>query len=170
VVFDGGDFSLAQFSGGEADFSDAQFCDGIGYFNGVRFSGGKVDFTSVRFGGGKVDFSDAQFCDGIVDFNYARFSGGEIDFSRVYDCTVPPEFPWTDTPSPGVKLRVRAGKLIRPAVDLSEPWWVRMPNLFIRSYTSRMATSCSGHYSTSWWRWRKTATQHFRGLRVPSVD
>jgi hypothetical protein len=36
VVFDGGDFSRARFSGGKV------------YFNDARFSGGKVDFSDVR--------------------------------------------------------------------------------------------------------------------------
>jgi hypothetical protein len=33
-----------------------------------------------------------------------EFSGGEVDFSRPRDWSVPPEFTWTDTPPPGVKL------------------------------------------------------------------
>jgi hypothetical protein len=37
VVFDGGDFSVIEFSGGTVDF------------RGARFSGGKVDFSGVWF-------------------------------------------------------------------------------------------------------------------------
>src|SRR5215813_11848848 len=64
AVFDGGDFSDAQFSGGRVDFT------------GAGFSGGRVDFTSAGFSGGRVDFSDAQFSGGTVDFSDAGFSGG----------------------------------------------------------------------------------------------
>jgi Pentapeptide repeats (9 copies) len=45
VVFDGGDFRHARFSGGTVDF------------RGARFSGGEVNFGRARFSGGAVDFS-----------------------------------------------------------------------------------------------------------------
>ena len=64
VVFDGGDFSDARFSGGIVDFSDA------------RFSSGTVDFSLAQFSGGTVDFGDAKFSGGDVDFSDAKFSGG----------------------------------------------------------------------------------------------
>ena len=49
VIFDGGDFGGAEFSGGEV------------YFTGAEFSGGTVDFTTrVTFSGGAVDFSQAR--------------------------------------------------------------------------------------------------------------
>jgi uncharacterized protein YjbI with pentapeptide repeats len=48
VVFDGGDFSRARFSGGEVDFSDAEF------------SGGAVRFSNAEFSGAEVVFYDAQ--------------------------------------------------------------------------------------------------------------
>ena len=51
-----------------------------------------------------VDFDRAQFSGGEVSFNYAKFSGGTVDFSSARDWSVPPTFPWTDTPPPGVKL------------------------------------------------------------------
>src|SRR5215472_16169902 len=38
VVFDGGDFSGARFSGGEVTFRSAEFSGGQVYFSGVRFS------------------------------------------------------------------------------------------------------------------------------------
>ena len=46
VVFDGGDFGGAQFSGGTVDFS-------------AQFSGGAVSFVGAQFSGGTVDFSRA---------------------------------------------------------------------------------------------------------------
>ena len=60
VVFDGGDFDGAQFSGGAVDFI------------GARFSGGTVSFTAARFCGGTVDFRVARFCGGTVDFRHRR--------------------------------------------------------------------------------------------------
>ena len=45
VVFDGGDFGLAQFSGGTVNFYRAQFCGGTVGFRGAGFSGGTVDFS-----------------------------------------------------------------------------------------------------------------------------
>jgi hypothetical protein len=80
VVFDGGDFFGAVFSGGRVRFRDAVFSSGEVVFTGAVFSGGRVDFTAAGFSGGTVDFS------------------GPGDWSR------PPAFPWTDTPPPGVKL------------------------------------------------------------------
>ena len=67
VVFDGGDFGGAQFSGG------------IVLFNHAMFSGGRVDFGSAEFSGGMVDFSQAKFC-GRVSFSQTKFSGGDVDF------------------------------------------------------------------------------------------
>jgi uncharacterized protein YjbI with pentapeptide repeats len=70
VVFDGGDFGGARFSGGQVSFE------------GARFSGGRVDFEGARFSGGQVNFKAAQFSSGTVSFRYARFSGSKVDFSR----------------------------------------------------------------------------------------
>ena len=83
VVFDGGDFTDARFSGGTVDFSHARFSGGTVDFRLARFSGGTVDFSDARFSGGTVDFSNTQFSDGCwVDFSSARFSdGGTVDFS-----------------------------------------------------------------------------------------
>jgi uncharacterized protein YjbI with pentapeptide repeats len=80
VVFDGGDFSSAQFPGGEVSFSDAEFSGGEVSFSDVQFSGAKVDFNRAQFSGGTVDFIVAQFSGGTVHFSRARFSGGEVDF------------------------------------------------------------------------------------------
>jgi hypothetical protein len=116
VVFDGGDFHGAQFSEGIVLFSDAEFSDGKIEFGGAQFSGAWVAFGAARFSGGQIFFSWAKFSDGWVDFAVARFSGsavyfsgaefygGAVDFSDVDDWSVPPRFPWTDMPPPGVKL------------------------------------------------------------------
>ena len=93
VVFDGGDFRHAEFSGGTANFGGAEFSDGILSFYAARFSGGTVDFFAARFSGGTVDFgraefsggtvyfSTAEFSDGTVYLGSAEFSGGAVDFS-----------------------------------------------------------------------------------------
>jgi uncharacterized protein YjbI with pentapeptide repeats len=105
VVFDGGDFRSAQFSGGKVNFSGARFSAGLVdfdrakftgsrvYFNHARFSGGLVSFLGAKFSGGMVDFSNArfsarkvyfstaEFSGGTVRFNMAEFSGGTVDFS-----------------------------------------------------------------------------------------
>jgi hypothetical protein len=80
VVFDGGDFDGAQFSGGAVDFIGARFSGGTVSFTAARFCGGTVDFRVGRFSGGTVDFGTARFCGGTVDFRVARFCGGTVDF------------------------------------------------------------------------------------------
>jgi uncharacterized protein YjbI with pentapeptide repeats len=85
VVFDGGDFEGAIFSGGTVDFSSAVFSGGffqrseVVSFRAAKFSGAKVDF-SARFPDGKVDFSSAEFSGGEVSF-WADFSGSMVDFT-----------------------------------------------------------------------------------------
>jgi hypothetical protein len=83
VVFDGGDFSYARFSGGTVSFRYAQFVGGTVSFRGARFSGGTVDFGVAEFSGGTVSFSVAQFSTGgTVSFNAALFStGGTVWFN-----------------------------------------------------------------------------------------
>jgi hypothetical protein len=81
VVFDGGDFSGAQFSRGTVHFNGAQFSGGEVYFNDAQFSGGRVYFSDAQFSGGTVYFNDAQFSGGRVYFSDAQFSGGEVYFS-----------------------------------------------------------------------------------------
>ena len=44
AVFDGGDFSLARFSGGLVNFGNARFSGGWVSFVGAEFSGGRVGF------------------------------------------------------------------------------------------------------------------------------
>ena len=69
VVFDGGDFTEAQFSGGTI------------FFSGARFSGDAVHFSRAQFSGGKIYFNLAQVSDGMLDFTGAQFSGSEIYFN-----------------------------------------------------------------------------------------
>ena len=148
VVFDGGDFSRAQFSRGKVDFSKAQFSDGdVDFtsaqfsgstvdFNGSTFSGSKVHFTGALFSGGTVHFYSAEFSRGaivvfysakfsrgpVVDFRTAQFSGGKVDFSDPADWSFPPTFPWTNTPpiGPWTDTPPRGVKLPRKA-DQSPP-------------------------------------------------
>ena len=117
--FSGGivDFDAAEFSGGEVFFDGAEFSGGEVYFGYAKFSGSQVSFGSAEFYGGMVRFDEAEFSRGTVRFDYARFSGGtvrfsaaaefsggEVDFNGVANWSVPPTFPWTGTPPPGVKL------------------------------------------------------------------
>ena len=104
VVFDGGDFGGAEFSGGTVLFNGAEFSGDAVYFTGAKFSGGTVDFSVAEFSGGTVVFGRAEFSGGTFSFSAARFSGGTVSFSDPLDWSFPPEFPWTDTPPPGVKL------------------------------------------------------------------
>ncbi|GAA2557664.1 hypothetical protein GCM10010423_69200 [Streptomyces levis] len=104
VIFDGGDFSGAvfsggtvnffgaEFSGGKVDFSGAVFSGGGVFFRNVKISGGlvnfygamfsgtRVDFCDARVPGGKVTFRNAKISDGIVDFRNAELSGGTVSF------------------------------------------------------------------------------------------
>jgi uncharacterized protein YjbI with pentapeptide repeats len=98
VVFDGGDFRGAKFSGGEVsfrgagfsggrvDFGGAEFPGGRVYFVGAGFSGGEVDFGGAGFSGGEVDFGGAKFSGGTVSFDTAEFSGGEVNFRGAKFC------------------------------------------------------------------------------------
>ena len=116
VVFDGGDFSDARFSGGFVRFDDASFVSGEVSFSGAEFSGGSVSFLGAEFSGsrvsfsraklsggevyfggelfgpgavfsgGKVDFEGAEFSGGRVSFNGAVFSGGEVYFFHTEFC------------------------------------------------------------------------------------
>jgi uncharacterized protein YjbI with pentapeptide repeats len=81
VVFDGGDFTSAQFSGGVVSFAGAKFSGGMVSFAGAQFSGGTVDLFAAKFSGGTVNFDDAKFSGGRVSFDHAEFSGGTVSFS-----------------------------------------------------------------------------------------
>jgi uncharacterized protein YjbI with pentapeptide repeats len=80
VVFDGGDFIDARFSGGEVSFDNAEFPGGRVSFLGAKFSGARVSFQDAKFSGGEVVFSSAEFSGGIVGFGDAKFSGGRVIF------------------------------------------------------------------------------------------
>ena len=80
VVFDGGDFSAAVFSGNRVDFSDAKFVGPV-RFGVTQFCGSRVFFVRTEFAEGcRVLFNDAEFSDGSVSFQWAKFSGGHVDF------------------------------------------------------------------------------------------
>ena len=81
VVFDGGDFSGAKFSGGTVNFAGAEFSGGTVTFAGAKFSGARVNFFLAKFSGAKVDFAGARFSGGEVGFGYAEFSGGPVNFT-----------------------------------------------------------------------------------------
>jgi uncharacterized protein YjbI with pentapeptide repeats len=81
VVFDGGSFAGAVFSGGMVSFSHAEFSGGTVSFRRARFPGGTVNFYAARFSGGTVNFNDARFSGGKVYFSHAEFSGGTVSFS-----------------------------------------------------------------------------------------
>jgi uncharacterized protein YjbI with pentapeptide repeats len=80
VVFDGGDFTGARFSGGTVSFNGAKFSGGTVSFKAALFSGGTVSFIGAVFSGGHVDFRQGRFSGGRVRFDGAKFSGGEVSF------------------------------------------------------------------------------------------
>jgi uncharacterized protein YjbI with pentapeptide repeats len=94
VVFDGGDFTDARFSGGIVLFTDAVFSgarvsfrsavfSGVGVsFDSAVFSGGWVGFDSAVFSGGELGFDSAVFSGGWVGFDGAVFSGARVSFRR----------------------------------------------------------------------------------------
>jgi uncharacterized membrane-anchored protein YhcB (DUF1043 family) len=82
VIFDGGDFREAEFSGNFAVFDNAEFSGGTVRFNRAKFSGGHVYFGGAKFSGGTVRFELAEFSGGEVSFRGAELSGGRVEFSR----------------------------------------------------------------------------------------
>ncbi|QNP67992.1 pentapeptide repeat-containing protein [Streptomyces genisteinicus] len=80
VVFDGGGFGGAVFSGGRVNFVGATFSGAMVNFVGATFSGARVDFFGATFSGARVDFFGATFSGGTVDFGEATFSGGTVNF------------------------------------------------------------------------------------------
>ncbi|MGD6749162.1 pentapeptide repeat-containing protein [Streptomyces sp. BH105] len=95
AVFDGGDFSKANFSGGTVTFVGSQFLHGVVSFSEARFSGARVDFIAANFSGVMTSFLHADFSGGAVtfmgstfpgatmNFSLARFAGGRVDFALV---------------------------------------------------------------------------------------
>jgi uncharacterized protein YjbI with pentapeptide repeats len=80
VVFDGGDFSEARFSGGTVSFSGADFSGGEVSFHGAKFCGADVSFNDAKFSGAEVDFLMTEFSGGTVGFYSAKFSGAAVSF------------------------------------------------------------------------------------------
>ncbi|MGH4032971.1 pentapeptide repeat-containing protein [Actinomycetota bacterium Odt1-20B] len=80
VVFDGGDFSEAVFSGGKVSFGGAAFCGGEVNFGSAVFSGGEVSFREAAFSDGEVSFLGAKFSGATVHLLKARFSGCGVSF------------------------------------------------------------------------------------------
>jgi hypothetical protein len=80
------------------------FSGGQVSFGGAVFSGGWVGFGGAEFSGGQVDFSHAEFCGGHVDFSHAEFCGGQVDFSAVRRWSLPPNFDFGSSATPGVLL------------------------------------------------------------------
>jgi hypothetical protein len=133
VVFDGGDFNGAKFSGGTVRFHGAEFSSGKVYFSGADFSGGAVSFGHAEFSGGTVYFDGAEFSGGAVTFGLgvnagpatfsgvaihfggAKFSGGKVNFRNPLRWTEPPEFDWADADPPpaGCLLPDNAGAKAR---------------------------------------------------------
>jgi uncharacterized protein YjbI with pentapeptide repeats len=87
VVFDGGNFTGAQFSGGIVRFDGANFASGTVSFEGAEYSEvGQVTFHGAKFSGAKVRFGGG-FRGGPVSFSGAIFSGGLVSFrGSVFSC------------------------------------------------------------------------------------
>jgi Pentapeptide repeats (9 copies) len=84
VVFDGGSFHRAEFSGGTVSFYDATFPGGTVYFGEATFSGGTVYFGDAWFSDGTVTFGGATFSGDRVTFHGAAFSGGMVTFGGAW--------------------------------------------------------------------------------------
>jgi len=87
VVFDGGNFAGAGFSGGKVYFRDAKLSAGTVYFVGAEFSRGTGDFDVAAFSGAEVVFGGATFSRGTVDFSRAVLMG-VLAWLRVGDLPV----------------------------------------------------------------------------------
>jgi uncharacterized protein YjbI with pentapeptide repeats len=81
VVFDGGDFTRAEFSGGTVTFGGTRFTGDLVNFGGAGFTGGKISFEGAEFSVGTVNFNGARFTDGLINFSQAEFSGGTVLFA-----------------------------------------------------------------------------------------
>jgi len=101
-------FRFALFSGAGVDFIGAGFTGGAVSFSNARFSGGTILFKRAEFSGTRVDFAQAEFSGATVDFDGVKVAGGTVDFSGASDWSVPPAFPWTGSPPPGMKLPRKA--------------------------------------------------------------
>jgi uncharacterized protein YjbI with pentapeptide repeats len=86
VVFDGGDFTQAEFSSGTVRFDNARFSGGRVRFDGARFSGGRISFHRSEFADTFVRFELAEFSGGVVRFDWVKFSEGVVSFQRAKFC------------------------------------------------------------------------------------
>jgi uncharacterized protein YjbI with pentapeptide repeats len=91
VIFDGGDFTHAHFSGGHVSFMDAvfsgkgvSFLDTIFEAEGTPTGGfkGNASFVRARFAGSMCTFARSKFA-GFVLFNGAQFSEGNVFFGAM---------------------------------------------------------------------------------------
>ncbi|MDX3539648.1 pentapeptide repeat-containing protein [Streptomyces sp. MB09-01] len=80
VVFDGGSFRKARFTGGYVSFRGAEFTGDLVNFRGSVFAGGNVSFDRATFAANRVGFRDAEFIGGYVSFDYATFIRGYVTF------------------------------------------------------------------------------------------
>jgi uncharacterized protein YjbI with pentapeptide repeats len=80
VVFDGGDFTGAQFDSGLVSFARARFAGGLVNFDRAEFAGGNVRFEHATFASGGVSFTGAAFTSGLVSFKNAEFAGSSVSF------------------------------------------------------------------------------------------
>jgi hypothetical protein len=83
VVFDGGDFAGAEFSGGTVNFGHAVFSGGEVDFSAAVFSGGTVSFRAAMFSGGKVSRVNIPV-DPYHHLLRAVFSGSTVIFAAVF--------------------------------------------------------------------------------------
>jgi hypothetical protein len=107
VVFDGGSFAYAVFSGGTVDFRGAVFSGGTVDFNFALFSGSSVYFSGAKFSGGTVEFASAYFSGGWVFFDHAYFSRGKVNFHAANFC------------GPGAPVDFRGAEFSGSTVDFS---------------------------------------------------
>lgn len=92
-------------SWGDLDFDFTSVIFDGGDFSGARFSGGIVRFDGASFSGGEVSFVGAEFTGGTVSFRGNMFSGGVLGLSAPGVWSRPPEFDFDpEHPPPGVKL------------------------------------------------------------------
>ena len=98
-------FGGAEFSGGTVGFGGAEFSGGAGQLHAAPSSPAARSASAAPSSPAARSTSAApEFSGGTVGFRDAEFSGGTVNFSGPRDWSCPPEFPWTDTPPPGVKL------------------------------------------------------------------
>lgn len=81
VLFDGGDFSGAVFSGKSVSFSGASFTGTEVTFKNAVFSSENLDFRLSEFRGERIDFTGATFIGGMTYFQRATFSRGNAIFT-----------------------------------------------------------------------------------------